>query len=151
MHTRLALMVFSCLPVFAETSATSTVVKSPGDMVTLEIAAASQSKQAPITLHFDVVFPAQLITMEGEGELGTAAYSSGKSIQGRVLNPYSYRCVISGGQKPIADGQIAIFHFRVLKTAKAGPAAFRIERATSTTVNSKLVSLNDTEVVITIR
>lgn len=67
------------------------------------------------------------MTMEGEGELGavvTAARSSGKALQCHVLNPHSSGCVISGGGNPIADGQ-------------------------STTVDSKVVSLKDTEAIAT--
>jgi hypothetical protein len=68
---RLAALVPGCLPIFAEALPTSPVVKSPGDTVTLEVAATSQPKRAPIALHFDVVFPAQLMTMEGEGDAGS--------------------------------------------------------------------------------
>ncbi len=151
---RWAGLILVCLSVRGQgpsTLPTTPVVKSPGDLVTLEIAATSQPKRAPITLHFDVVFPVQLMTMEGEGELGSAAQSSGKSLKCHVLNPHSSGCVISGGDKAIADGQIAIFLFRVLKTAKAGTTRLRIERAVSTTVDSKIVSLNDTEALVTIR
>lgn len=148
---RLVPLLLGCLTVFAATLPTSPVVKSPGDLVTLEIAATSQPRRAPVMLHFDVVFPAQLVAMEGTGEVGSAARSSGKSLQCHALNPHSYGCVISGGSNPIADGQIAVFPFTVLKTAKAGTTALRIERAVSTTMDSKVVSLNNTEAPITIR
>lgn len=148
-HVRLALLAISCLAAFAETLSTSPVVKYPGDNVTLEVAATSQPNRAPVTLHFVVVFPALSMAME-DSELGESARSSGKSLQCHVLNPYSSGCVISGGEKPIADGQIAIFHLRILKTAKAGKTALRIERAVSTTMDSKVVSLNDTEAPVMI-
>ncbi len=144
-------LVLSCLTVLAETPAISPVIKSPGDIVTLEIAATSQPKRAPIVLHFDVVFPAQLMAIEGAGKVGSAAQGSGKSLECHILNPHSYGCVISGGQNPMADGQIAIFHFRILKTAKPGTTALRVERAVSTTADGKVVSLNDTEAAVIIR
>ena len=111
----------------------------------------SQPKQAPVTVHFFVIFPAQLMTMEGDGELGTSARSSGKALHCQVLNPYSSACVISGGNQTMADGQIAVFRFRILKTAKAGTTALRIERVVSTTTNSKVLILDDTEVPVEIR
>ena len=146
-----AYLVLISLIAFAETPAVSPVVKSPGDTVTLEIAATSQPNRAPIALHFDVVFPTQLMEPEDKGEVGSAARTSGKSLECRLINPHSYGCVISGGGNPIADGQIAIFHFRVLTTAKPGNTALRIDRAVSTTADSKIVSLKDTEAVVIIR
>lgn len=149
--TLLACMVFACLPVLAQTFQTSSVTKSPGDQVTLEIAANSQPKRAPVALHWRVIFPAQLMEIEGNAEVGSAAMNSGKSLQCRPENSYSYACALSGGQDPIADGQIAIFHFRIRTTAPSGTTAFRIERVVATSVDSKVLSLNDTEAIVTIR
>jgi len=146
-----AYLVFVSLIAFAEIPAVSPVVKSPGDTVTLEIAANSQPNRAPITLHFDVVFPTQLMEPEDKGEVGSAARNSGKSLACRILNPHSYGCVISGGEKPIADGQVAIFHFKVLAAAKPAKTALRIERAVSTTADSKILSLKDTEAAVVIK
>jgi len=148
---RLAYLVVGCLPVLGQTSGISSVTKSPGEQVTLEIAANSQPKRAPVALHWDVIFPAQLMEMEGDAEVGSEAMNSGKSLQCRPKNPYSLGCVLSGGQNPILDGQIAIFHFRIRTTAAAGTTAFRIERAVATTVDSKLLSLDGTQAIVTIR
>lgn len=148
---KLAYLVFGCLPMFAQTSAISSVTKSPGDKVTLEIVAKSDPKRAPVALHWDVIFPEQLMEMVGDPEAGSAALKSGKSLQCRVRNPHAYGCVLSGGPNLIADGQIAIFHFRIRTTAVAGKTALRIERAVTTTVDSKILSLDDTEAIVIIR
>jgi len=144
-------LMLACSTAVAQTSATSPVLKSPGDTVTLEIAATSQPNKAPLTLHFDVVFPVLLMELDGEGEAGRAALSSGKSLQCHTRNPHAYACVLSGGDHPIQDGQIAVFHFRVRNTARSGPAALRVESAVSSTVDSKIFSLNDTEAIVMIR
>jgi hypothetical protein len=151
MRMTLVYLVFGCLPMFAETSATSSVMKSAGERVTLEIAAKSQPTRAPIALHWEVIFPAQLMEMDGDAEIGSAALTSGKSLQCHAVNPHSYGCVLSGGENPIADGQIAIFHFRIRTTAGPGTTTVRIERVVTGTLDSKVLSLDDTEAVITIR
>jgi hypothetical protein len=90
--------------------------------------------------------------MEGDAtEIGRAAIDSGKSLQCSARKQYSYVCILSGGQNPIADGPIAIFHFRIRTTAKAGTTTLRIERAEATTVDSKEETLNDTEAIVIIR
>jgi hypothetical protein len=150
---RLAHLLVGCLPilVLAQTSPSSSVTKSPGEIVTLEISARSQPDRAPIALHWEVTFPAQLMQMDGDPEAGPAAVSSGKSLGCRSQNPYSYTCVLSGKENPIADGQIAIFHFRILATAKTATTALKIEKAVAVSSDSKIVSLNDTQVTVVIR
>lgn len=148
---RLLYLLVGSLPMFAQACATPSVVKSPGDMVTFEIVAKSQPEKAPVALHWEVIFPAQLMEMEGDAEIGSAAQNSGKSLQCRRRNSHSYGCALSGGNNPMADGQIAIFHFRIRTTAEAGKTAFRIERVVTTTLDSKVLSLEDTETNLTIR
>jgi len=148
---RLAYLVVGCLPVLGQTSRVSPVTKVPGEKVTLEIAAKSQPERAPVALHWEVIFPAQLMETEGKAEIGSAARNSGKSLQCRLLNPHSYGCVLSGGNNPITDGQIAIFYFGIRTTAEAGTTVLRIERAVTTTSDSKVFSLDDTEAIVIIR
>lgn len=149
---RLACLVLGYVTVLAgQTSGGAPVTKAPGDKVTLEISANSQPKRAPIAVHFDVIFPVQLMEVEGEAEAGAAARNSGKSLQCTARNSYSYGCVVSGGQNPLADGTIAILHFRIRPTAQAGTTALRIEKAVATTADSKAVSLDNTEATVVIR
>jgi hypothetical protein len=143
-------LVLVCLPLLAQSSPPSPVTKSPGDKVTLEIAAKSDPKRAPLTLHWDVIYPAQLMEMDGEPEAGSAALSSGKTLQCSARNPHSYTCALSGGNKPLADGQIAIFHFRIKKTAQAATTSLKIDRVVTTTVDSKVLSLAGTEAIVII-
>ena len=150
MYLRLVCLFAGCLCLCAQ-SAKLPVVKSRGEIVTLEIAATSQSGRPPVSLHWEVIFPEQLMEMERDAEVGSAALNSGKSLQCRLRNPHAYGCVLSGGNNPIADGTIAIFHFKIRTAAGAGTTALRIERAVSTTSDSTLFSLDDTEAVVIIR
>jgi len=146
------LLVFGCLPVLGQTSDVSHVTKAPGDSVTLEIFAESQPKRAPVALKWEVVFPVQLMEMEGGApEVGSAAKDSGKSIQCTARRPYAYVCTLSGGQKPIANGLIAIYRFKIRTTAKAVTTNLRIEKAESTTFDSMKWTLNDTEAIVIIK
>jgi hypothetical protein len=149
---RLAYLVVGCLPVLGQTSHVSSVNKAPGEKVTLEISANSEPARAPVALKWEVVFPAQLMDMEGGApEIGSAAMDSGKSLQCTARKQYVYVCILSGGQSPIADGQIAIFHFKIRTTAQAGTTTLWIERAEATTVDSKKWTLKDTEVIVIIK
>lgn len=140
------------LPALGQAPRVSTVTKAPGEKVTLTISVDSQPGKAPVALKWEVIFPVQLMEMEGDApEIGSAAMNSGKSLQCTARNPYSYVCLLSGGQNPIADGPIAIFGFRIRTTAQAGTTALRIERAEATTVDSKALTLNNTESIVIIR
>jgi hypothetical protein len=130
----------------------SSVTSAPGEKVSLEISLDSAKASAPTTLKWEVVFPAQLLELEGDGpEIGSAAMDSGKSLTCSRRKSYSDFCTLSGGQNPVANGPIAIFHFKIRAAAEAGTAAVRIERAEAVTVDSKELTLNNAEGTVTIR
>jgi hypothetical protein len=105
-----------------------------------------------VALKWEVVFPAQLMDSSSDApEIGSAAKDSGKSLQCTARKSYSYLCVLSGGQNPIADGPIAVFHFHIRTAAESGTTHIRIERAEATTEDSKEESLNATEATVIIR
>jgi hypothetical protein len=151
-NMRFAYLVIGCLPVLAQTSRLSFVTKARGEKVTLEISADSQPARAPMAFKWEVVFPAQMMKMEGDApELGRAAIDSGKSAQCTKRRPYRYVCMLSGGQNAIANGPIATFRFTILTTAEAGTTVLKIEKAEATTVDSKKWALNDTEAIVIIK
>src|SRR5580704_3362461 len=145
---RLAYLVVACLPVLAQTP----VTKAPGDKVTLEISADSQPARAPVALKWEVVFPVQVMEMEtGAPQIGSAAMDSGKTLECTARTRYAYVCIVSGGEKPIGNGPVAIYHFQILATAKAGTASLKIQGGESTTADSKKWLLNSTEAIVVIR
>jgi hypothetical protein len=150
---RRACLIIGCLPLLGQTSGVPPVAKSPGDTVTLEISADSQPGREPVTLKWEVVFKAQLLDLETGGpQPGSAAMESGKSIGCTARKPYILVCTLSGGEKTIANGPIAIYHFKILPTAQAGTTiTFQIQKAESTTADSKKWTLNDTQAFVIIR
>jgi hypothetical protein len=107
-------------------------------MIKLEISLDSAAARAPTILKWEVVFPAQLLELEGSGpEIGVAAMDSGKSLTCVGGNPYSYTCILSGGKNPVANGPIAIFYFKIRHTASTGTATVRIKKAEAVTLDSK--------------
>jgi hypothetical protein len=130
----------------------SSVTGVPGEKVRLEISLDSAAARAPTTVRWELVFPAQLLELEDDGpEIGGAAMDSGKSLQCMARKPYSYSCILSGGQNPVANGPIAILQFKIRTTAETGAAAVRIERVRTATVDSKELTLDNAEGTVTIR
>jgi hypothetical protein len=130
----------------------SSVAGAPGQEVTLEISLDSAAARAPTALRWDVVFPAELLELEGDGpDPGDAARESGKSLACTARKPYSCACSLAGGRNPVANGPIAIFHFRIRNTADTGTAAVRVERAEAVTAGSKKMALSNAEGTVTIR
>ena len=121
----------------------SPVIKAPGDKGTLELTAKWQAGVAPVVLKWEMLVPVQLLEMEGEPEVGSATTKSGKTLQCAAPRPYRYTCVLSGGTNPVQDGTIAIFHFKVRPTAKAGSTAFRIQKVEDTTADTKVYNLDN--------
>src|SRR5580698_1636319 len=105
----------------------STVSGAPGERVAMEVSLNSPAGKAPVALQWETVFPAGLLDLEGNGqEAGTAAKDSGKSLKCAVQKSSSVICVLAGGQKPIANGVIAILHFKIRANARAGTSIFKV-------------------------
>ncbi|HEY6345522.1 MAG TPA: hypothetical protein VIY49_28830 [Bryobacteraceae bacterium] len=103
-------------------------------------------------MKWEVIFPVQLMEMETDGpEMGAAARDSGKSLQCMTRKPYACTCMLSGGENPIVDGPIAIFHFRIKAPVSPTTTTLRIEKTEATTVDLRKWTLNDTEVTVIIR
>jgi hypothetical protein len=99
-----------------------------------------------------MVFPAQVLELDtSTTETVAAAKDRGKSLECKPRTPYAYVCTLSGGQKPVPDGLIASFHFKVKSTAQAGKITIKVQKNEATTVDSKQVPLEDTETVVIIR
>jgi hypothetical protein len=103
-------------------------------------------------MKWEVVFPAQLMGIENDGiEISSAAMDSDKSLQCTARKPYAFVCILSGGQNPIADGPIALYHFKINDTAEATTTTLSIENAEATTMDSKTWALNATEAIVIIQ
>ena len=122
----------------------SSATSAPGEKIRLEISLDSATAERQSALKWEVVFPAQLLELEGDGpEIGGAAMDSGKSLQCTAGKPYSYVCILSAGRNRSQMARLRFCHFKIRTTAKAGTAAVRIENAAAVTVDSKELTLEN--------
>jgi hypothetical protein len=148
---RPALLFVAALQLAAQTPAKPPLIKAPGDPVTLQLFANSLPNRAPLALEWEVVYPAQLMDLEGTPEAGRAAADSGKLLECKPRKEYSLICVLSGGSKPMTDGQIAVFHFRIRPDAIPGKVTLRIQSASARQKDNSDAPLKSTESVFIIR
>jgi hypothetical protein len=150
---RLAWILLGGLPaILGQDLRLSPVSGAPGERVALEVLLNSPAGKAPLALQWETVFPAQLLDPEGNRpETGAAAKDSGKSVTCAVRKAYSLICVLAGGQKPITNGSIAIFYFRIRADARVGTSTFRTQAAEAATLDLKEIALEDAEGTLTVR
>jgi hypothetical protein len=145
-------LVAGCLVGPGQFSAAYSTTKTRGESIMVEVHQDMAAGTAPTTLKWDLIFPAQLMEMEGKmPDTGEAATASGKTLQCNRIKPYSYTCLLFGGDKPIANGALAIFHFKILETAPPTKTTLRLEQAEGTTADAKAAPLKGAEVTVTIR
>ena len=79
-------------------------------------------------------FPAQLLEIEDNGaEVSATAKELGKTLTCASRQVYVYVCVLAGGQKPIANGPIASFRFKIRSGAHTGVSTIRIDHVDGAT------------------
>ena len=139
------------LPVCGQSLQVSPVSGAPGEKVDLVISLDSPVRSAPAALQWEIIFPAQILEDGGAGpEAGRAASDSGKSLTCAKRKTYSYACILVGGQKPVGNGPIAIFHFKIRSEAHAGTSVVRVEKAEGATADLKQLTLKDAEGIVTV-
>lgn len=135
----------ACLPSSGQALHVSSGSGSPGEKVVIEIALVSSVAEAPDTVKWETIFPAQLLEILGEPEVGRAAKESGKSLTCTQRESYSYICILAGGQKPIVDGPIARFVFGIRPDAHPGTVSIRSTGVEAVTKDLKRVNLNGSD------
>lgn len=138
-------LVLAVLRVDGQALHVSSVSGSPGEEISIEISLTSSAGESPDTLKWETIFPAQLLEMIGSPEAGSAATDSGKSLTCTQRESYSYICILAGGQKPIANGPIARFAFRIRPDAHPGTAIIRGGKVEAVTRDLKTVKLSGSD------
>jgi hypothetical protein len=129
----------------------TSVAGAPGDQVQVEILLESPPGRELVTLEWEVIVPAQLLELVGDGpETGRAAADSGRLIRCSAQKSYLYACMLAGGQKPIETGTIAVFRFKIRTDAQAAIAALRIEKVEAVTSDQRRFTLHGAEGTVTI-
>jgi hypothetical protein len=130
------------LPVVGQALHVSSVSGSSGEKISVVISLSSPVRESPDTLKWETIFPAQLLEVAGSPEAGSAAKESGKSLTCTQRERYSYVCILAGGQKPIANGLIARFAFRIRTDAHPGTANIRISKVEAVTNELKTLKVS---------
>ena len=138
------------LPALAQVLDVSPVSGLPRGSIALNVSMASSIEGVPTVLKWELTFPAQLLE-SSEFEIAGAAKDSGKSLTCSLRQPYTYVCVLAGGQAPIENGRIATFRFKVRPDARAGTAAVRIDHVEGATVDLRPLKFLGSESRIEIR
>lgn len=145
-------MLLCAWPAFGQELRVSSVSASPGEKIAVDISLDSAAGEAPATLKWAAVFPAELLEAESSGpSAGGAAKESGKSLTCTRPQVYSYVCILAGGRKPIANGPIAVLRFQVRADAHSGTSAVRIEQVEAVTKGLKTLKLSGVEGHVVIR
>lgn len=139
------------LPVVGQALHVSSVSGSHGDNVVIEISLVSTVRESPETLKWETSFPAQLLEAVGSPEAGSASKEAGKSLTCTQREPYLYVCILAGGQKPLANGPIARFPFRIRKDAHPGTANVHTSKVEAVTKDLKTVKLSGSDGQLEIR
>jgi len=138
-------------PAVGQALQVSSVAGSPGDKIAIEISLVSTVRESPETLKWETIFPAQLLETVGSPEAGNAAKEAGKSLTCTQREPYLYVCILAGGQKPIANGPIARFPFRIRADAHPGTANVRASKVEAVTKDLKTVKLSGSDGQLEVR
>jgi len=133
------------LPVAGQALHVSSVSGSRGDKIAVEISLVSAVRESPATLKWETIFPAQLLEAAGSPEAAGAAKDAGKSLTCTQREPYLYVCILAGGQKPIANGPIARFPFRIRADAHPGTANVHTSKVEAVTRDLKAVKLSGSD------
>jgi hypothetical protein len=151
MRLTLGLFTISAV-VFGQDLRISSASAAPGREVRIEVSLESPPGKEPVALQWEMIFPSQLLDPQGDGpEIGGAEGKSDKSVACALQKPYSYTCVLFGGQKPIANDLKIIFNFKIRSDARLGPTAIRIQKAEAATADFRRSALKDAEGTLTIR
>jgi hypothetical protein len=144
-------LLFGSLALYGQSLRVSSVAGAPGETIAMEISLDAPAGKAPASLKWETVFPAQLLQVEGNGPSpSTAAKESGKSLTCAPPKAYSYVCILAGGQKPVGNGPIATFRFRIQPGARFGAAAITVEHGQAVSGDAAQLTLTDAEGLITI-
>ena len=131
---------------FGQALSVSSSSGAPGDKVVLDISMDSQAGQAPAVLKWELMFPARLLEIDGSGpEPSKTAKESGKSLTCAVRAEYTFVCVLAGGEKPIANGPIATFRFKIQASAHTGTSIIKIDQVDAVTKDLKTLKLSGAE------
>src|ERR1700733_11957856 len=155
LQTRLCLSIFgflfASLALCGQSLRVSSVKGSPGETIAVEISLDAPAGKEPASLKWETVFPAQLLQAESNGPSASgAAKESGKSLTCATPKVYSYVCILAGGEKPVGNGPVATFRFKIREGARLGDATITIDHAEGVSGDAAPMTVTDAVGLVTI-
>lgn len=117
----------------------------------------STQGKAPVALQWEFQIPAAVKISAPDIVIGKSAEAAGKAITCAVrANPTvaggaRYACILAGGVKPIADGNIAIVRYEVPAGRRRERVGVIIENVIGVSLDAKSTGIAGTTALITIR
>jgi hypothetical protein len=141
-------------PAVAQTLKFSTP-SARAERVDVDLSLQTPAGKEPSTLQWEAILPiGQATLVDGFPQTGAAAQAAGKivscSAKTREADSLTILCLAFGGAKPLGNGVVARFSFRISPTARKGPAVVRLKRAIAVTADLKRTDIPDTSVAIPI-
>lgn len=149
-------VVLCTVPLFGQSVQLSSVPASRGGSVTIELRLASPAGKELVALQWETRFPNSYLTLDQAGPvMGDAAKAAGKLLRcaarGEKKSPNSsYLCILAGGQKPIANGTLAILSFRISPKARTGAYPVTADSILAVSKDTKPITLPPAQGTITI-
>ena len=114
--------------------------------------------KALAALQWEFSVPPAIAVAKDDIAPGKAAESAGKSLtcarkadQGGAAGAVRYACILAGGERPIAQGPIAVVRYRAQTDVHGAPIRVHIEKALGVSADLKRIEIADTDAIITIQ
>lgn len=140
------LVVFSSSLVRGQALKLSSTSGSPGDRVTIEFSLESVRGREPVGLQWETRIPDGWLAPDGEGMMiGPAAQRAGKELKCTTASKddkgFRFLCLLSGGQKRIPNGAVALLKLRIPSNPPRGSETVRAEQIIAVSGDLKSVSV----------
>jgi hypothetical protein len=142
------------LPLLGQAVRVLPAVDFPGATFTTEVSwePAARGGKPATAIQFDIIYPAQLLELDASGPiLGAEGARADKILACSAHSSYSYGCLLAGGQKPVGNGPMAVFHFKIRPDARPGTSAFRIEKVQAVAADLSRIEVKDSDAAIVVR
>jgi Flp pilus assembly protein TadD len=140
------------IPLSAQTLRITPASGAPGQSVAVELSWDAPPESTTSAVQWEALFPAQLLEEDASGTVvGRAAEESGKTLTCAPRTVYAYSCLLAGGKMAVANGPIAVFHFRIRNDAHPGQTTFRVEKAQAVSRELNKIILPDVQAAITVQ
>ncbi|HEX3879134.1 MAG TPA: hypothetical protein VHW24_19255 [Bryobacteraceae bacterium] len=105
-----------------------------------------------------MVFPPAVEVTARDLTAGPAAEGAAKSItcaktdnKSDVAGAVRFACILAGGQKPIASGELAVVHFRLKQDVQGAPIRVAVEKVFATAADLKRIPISNVDAIISTR